>query len=539
MMLRIALRMQWAGLIACSAIGVVLGLVQTIGFAQVAGSTAAQRALFGQQMELFGRQVSYLIPLPVRADTMAGYVQWRVFGSLALFFGFWALMSATGAIRGEEERGLLEQWLSASVSRGRLIGTRLLSFGLGAAAAIALTDLACAAGALASGENLPALGLLEDGAALLALSLVCFALAMLLAQAVSDRREAAGVAGAVLLALFLLNSLSRTEDGLRPYTGISPFSYYDRTNALAPGGIFDLYGTVGLVAAALVVAALAAQAFILRDLGASLFRRRARSGAVVTTPARNPFLRLPVLEALYEQRIGLAFWVLGTALLGLFLVSLAKPLVDAISAVPTLGFYLSLIGGSVYAALISVFWYSSVQLLLAIYAVTQVARWSSDDTQGRLEMVLSHPVPRWRVVIERAATLFVGCGVIVVAASLVTMFVTATQGITLEGAGVLRAGLLLIPFSLTFGALGGAITGYLPRAAIPALTALAVASYFLQQFGLLFKWPDRITNLSVFQLYGTPLVSGVYWFGLWVLTGISVVGFALALVTMQRRDVGS
>ena len=538
MTLRLALRMQRTGFIATTAFSVFLGILQVIGFATIVPTNPAQRAAFGQQMELLGQQVSYLIPPPIHPETMGGYVQWRVFGSLSLAFGFWAMMSATGAVRGEEQRGLLEQWLTAGVSRGRWMATRVAGFALAAIVAIALTDVACWAAAVASNGSLPITGLVQDGVALLGLSLTCYALALLLAQLFSERREAAGVTGAVLLALFLLNSLGRTETFLQPYRLISPFYHYDQTKAIAPGGAFDGPGTIVLFVAAALLALLAALAFVQRDLGAPLIRPRSRDRAVVTKADRNPLLRVPVLESLYEQRIGLAFWVLGIALIGIFFVSLAKPLVNLLQTVPALRVYLSLFGNAIYPALIGGFWYGTLLLLLAFYAITQVARWSSEDGEGRLEMVLSQPVSRWRVVIDRALVLLVGCGVIALAASLITALTTSAQGITLDAGGVLRAGLLLLPFTLSFGAAGAVLAGWAPRAAVVVLSTLAVASYFLQQLGLLFKWPDFLIKLSVFELYGNPLVS-IYWPGFWALLAITVVGFALAIVTLQRRDVGA
>lgn len=537
-MLSLALRMQRTGFVATSALSVFLSLVQAIGFAEIVGTTPAERAAFGQEMNLLGQQVSYLIPPPIHPETVAGYVQWRVFGSLSLIFGVWAMISATGAIRGEEQRGLLEQWLAAGVSRGRWMVTRIGGFGLAAIVTIALTDLACWAGGLVATEQLPVLGLVEDGTALLGLSLLCYAIGLLMAQLIGDRRDAAGVTGAILLALFLLNSLGRTETGLQPYRVISPFFYYEQTKALPVGGRFDVPATFVLFGVAVVVATLAVVGFMRRDLGASLFRRPSRDATPVRTPNRNPLLQVPILETLYEQRIGLAFWVLGIALIALFFVSLARPLVDVMKAVPALRAYVALFGGAIYPALIGVFWYSTLELLLAFYAIAQAGRWSAEDSDGRLESVLSQPVSRWRVVIERGVSLMVGAGVIVLAASLVTLLTTSAQGIALDSGGVVRAGLLLLPFTLSFGAVGALFAGYFPRAAVVVLSTLAIASYFLQQFALLFKWPTFVIDLSVFQLYGNPLVS-VFWKGVWALSTIMVIGFALAIVTMRRRDIGS
>jgi hypothetical protein len=86
---------------------------------------------------------------------------------------------------------------------------------------------------------------------------------------------------------------------------------------------------------------------------------------------------------------------------------------------------------------------------------------------------------------------------------------------------------------------GAAITGRFPRLAVPVLAALAVLSYFLQEFAQVFSWPSWVANLSVFSLYGDPLNNGVSWSGLYALLAIVAVGFGVAVVALQRRDVGS
>jgi hypothetical protein len=42
----------------------------------------------------------------------------------------------------------------------------------------------------------------------------------------------------------------------------------------------------------------------------------------------------------------------------------------------------------------------------------------------------------------------------------------------------------------------------------------------------------------VFDLYGTPLITGIWWPGLAALVLLSMAGFAVAAAALQRRDVG-
>ncbi len=540
-MLRIALRLHRTAWLSMSALGAIYGALQAVTFPLVVGHSPLDRAQFGQQMAAFGRQVSYLAPLPVRADTLGGYLQWRMYGAfLPIAFAFWGFMAGSGVIRGDEERGVLEHWLAGGVARGRLIGIRLLGFLLAAAAAIALTAIATWLGSLAAGEPLDAGSLALAGVPLLGLMLTCFGLGLIAGQLSGTRRGAAGLAGGSLLALFLINSLSRTAAALQPYRVVSPFFYYERSSTvLVPGGTFNLGATVLLFLMALALAGVAAAAFIRRDLGSPLFRRRVRPGPPSPTPVPNRVLTLPVLRDVYDQRIALAAWLIGVAAMAVLFASIARPTVDLMRSTPGLQAYLAVIGGgNPYQAMIGFFWFGTLQLLLAVYVITHVARWSADEAEGRLEAILSEPVRRWRVVAERAVAVALTTACLIAAGTIAAAVVARTQQITLDPGALLEAAALLLPFVLALGTLGALLAAFIPRAAVGVLSAYAVAGYLLQQFGLLLKWPTVVLDLSVFQLYGAPLVTGVYWTGLWAMLAVTGVGFLAALVLMQRRDIG-
>jgi len=537
MMLRIGLRFHRTGMISTAAIGAFSGMLQSLGFQAVVGTSESARQQFGLQMQLLGRQRSYLVPLPVHPETLAGYVQWRAFGFFPVIFGFWALIAGSGAIRGDEDRGLLELWLASGTSRARVTAARTGAFVIAAAASILIVLLLTGLGATIVGSPLPIEGLLADGAALLAVTVACFALALLIAQFVDSRRVAAGVSAIVLLALFLLNSLGRTLEAPARFRGVSPFYYVDRTNGLSPGGQIDWASTLGVSAAALALVALAGVAFTRRDLGAGLVRPRRAVRPRVIEPSRNPFLRAPVLATIYEQRVGLTAWMVSTALLALFMTSLAKSVADLVNHIPIFRAYVS--GqGDLNRAVISVFWFAMMPLVLGAFAITQVSRWTTDDTEGRLEMVLSEPVSRRRVALERAGALLVATTFIAVVGSAVTLWAADAQGISLGVESIALATALLLPFGLAFGSLGAALAGWIPRATVLLLSGYAVVSYFLTQFVPLFRWPQWVANVSIFYLYGTPLTTGVYWTGFWVLMAIIAIAMTIGLLSFQRRDLG-
>ncbi|MBO0709533.1 MAG: hypothetical protein J2P44_14320, partial [Candidatus Dormibacteraeota bacterium] len=164
--------------------------------------------------------------------------------------------------------------------------------------------------------------------------------------------------------------------------------------------------------------------------------------------------------------------------------------------------------------------------------------WAGQDGSGRLELTLAEPVSRWRVVVQRAVELGVGSLLITVAGTVGLLIAAAGQHATIDGP-VWTATFLLVPVATAFGAIGGAISAWLPRVAVGLLSVVAVVAFFIELFVPLFRAPNWLLNLSLFQLYGTPLTKPIFWEGFWALVAITVVGFGVAVLAMQRREVGS
>ena len=540
-MFRLSLRMQRTGLLGMGLFGVFYGILQSAAYNTAAGATATSRALFGRQMQTFGKGFTYLLPIPIRVDTIGGYLQWRVFGALPMLFGFWAIMSAAGATRGDEERGLVEQWLCRGASRVRYLATRYVVFVVAAAAAIGLSSAAIYLGAVQGGNTVDTGAIFEGSLALLAVTLVCYAVTLAAAQLTPTRNAAAGSAGALLFFLYILNGFSRSVDSLKPMARLaSPFYYYDRSNPLVPGGSFDLVATVGLVVVATLIAALAGWMMLVRDVGSPLVSPRATESPSTIVPSHNPLLGIPVLATVYEQRIGLLSWAVGATAFTALMATIASQMSQLVNTPGPFHAYLALVGhGDSLVAIDGLFWIGIFEMIIALFAITQVARWSADDREGRLEMELTAPVSRAWVVAERFLGLLVSTAILVALSSLAFYVASHASDINVSAGDLAVTALVMLPFALSFGAVGALLASRAPRATIPVLAAVALASYLITEAGPLLKFPDWVMKLSVFSLIGNPLTSGVYWTGVWGLLGITVVGFGLATILMQRREVGS
>jgi ABC-2 type transport system permease protein len=515
------------------------GFINAVGFTQIAGGTPAARALFAQQMELLARQLTYLLPAPAQLDTMAGYLTWRWFGSAVLVYAFWALLAGTGAGRGDEERGLVELWLSTGASRLRLIVVRAAGFAALAAVSIAVMLAVTDVGAAVGNESLPLGPLALEGLAMWVLTLFVFAFALVVAQLVTTRRGATGMAGIVVLALFMLNSAARSGVDIGAIRWVSPFYLFERSDPLLRGGSLDVPAIAALALGSVVLVTVAVFAFIRRDIGGPLLRGAPRKLRVEWRPAADPLLRAPVLAIVDQQRVWIVAWALGLAVLAGFLTSITKTMVDAFgnSDIPMLRAYFERAGINAYADFVGVIWFSTLLLLISLFVVAQVNGWAADDAEGRLEMILSAPVSRARVVVERIAAVVLACAVVVAVSSL-AVYVTATStGISLPAGRFVFASAAVLPVAYAFSGLGHALVGWRPRVAVAILGALAVVGYFAQQFAPIFQWPDWVTNISLYALYGTPM-SKDDWGGIATLIAIGLAGTVVAIVAMRGRDVG-
>jgi ABC-2 type transport system permease protein len=536
---RLSLRLGRWGLLGFSILAFAPSLVQTVGFYQIAGHTAAARAAFAQSMSQLASQLTFILPPPAGLDTVGGYVEWRAFGGLAILFAVWAVVSGTGAIRGDEERGLVEAVLATGLTRSRWLASRVIGYALTTFVAALAGGLGLVAGVAGGHESIGLGPVVEICVALAALGLSCYSLTLLIAQ-LTGARVATAAAGALLLALFLVDRLSQTFTWLASWRWISPFHYYDLNQPLASGGSFDGRAAVTMLGIAMVGAAVAGVAFELRDLGAPLVRWPSRHRPATYDPSRSPVWRIPVVRGLYEWRAGLATWSAGLASVSVLFVYLTKTVIQPLLSFPTLGqFFLGFGGGQLYAAFLGYFWLSIAELLFAGLAIAQVARWAAEDGDGRLELILSTPIPRAGVVVERAITLMFGAALVAVVSGLAVAVAIHYQSMNVSGDRVAEGTLLLVPFALVFAAAGSVLAAWNPRAAVGLLGGLAFASYLVDELGPLFKWPTWLQDLSAFKLFGTPLSTGIDRTGLAIMIAIILVGFGASILLMERRDVGA
>jgi ABC-2 type transport system permease protein len=260
-------------------------------------------------------------------------------------------------------------------------------------------------------------------------------------------------------------------------------------------------------------------------------------------------LRSVLTRTLRDAGRGLVWWSVGIGAYVLLTVSVYPSIKDnadlerAVKNYPEalkafVGGELDLTSGPGYldAELFSLM----VPLLLLVYAIGAGARGiAGEEEAGTLELLLSHPISRTRLTLEKAAAMTLQIGVLAFAAFAVVA--AGAKLVSMEiGAGRIAAACLAV-YLLALGhgsvaLLVGAATG--KRAlAIGVSSALAVAGYMLDGLSRIVGALEPWRVLSPFDWMGDPLRKGVDLRGTAALLALALGAAALAPLLFDRRDI--
>jgi len=212
---------------------------------------------------------------PVKIDTPGGYVTWK-YGFSILLVAIWPILSLSGLLRGEEERGSMDVLLTLPRTRLRVALEKVAAMWTGLLLMGLLVGLLAYAGGAKVNADYTLGDALLFGFNLAVISAVFGAIALFLAQFFSERRTAAGAASAVLFLAIVMDMVHRVVHGTDWVSQISPVYYYNLSKPLIPS-----YGTS--YGALLFLIALAV---LFTAAGIWLFARRDIAGVVAVPWAR-------------------------------------------------------------------------------------------------------------------------------------------------------------------------------------------------------------------------------------------------------------
>jgi ABC-2 type transport system permease protein len=376
-------------------------------------------------------------------------------------------------------------------------------------------------------------------------------IALLLSQFTQERGTASGITGGLLVLFIVLDMVHRVFPAAEWLSRLSPVYYYNLSKPLIPAYGANPGALLVLVALNLLLSGAALALFARRDVGGTV----ALPG-FLRLPERTlrPERALPVdawsLRSVYARSLGMlvvpaCWWTLGIAGFAGWMVVLVKQTAASLATVsassPLLQDFITKLGGgdlTANATLLSAL-FAFVPLMLMAFAVTQANRWSTDEEDGRLEVVLSTPQSRLRVLTGRFAALTTATVVIAVLTLAATALASAATGLALDAGNLAAATLSIIPLGLLMAALGYLLSGWLRTALDTGLLSfLLVVWFFVSFIGPSLNWPDTALRLSAFYYYGTPLVHGLPVADMFIVLAVGMAALGAATARFMGKDLG-
>ena len=472
----------------------------------------------------------------VNVGTLGGYVTWKYGPLFVIAAALWSILALSGTLATEASKGSLEFVAVAPFGKRRLALEKLAAHLTVLTAVLAILALASwVAGAVfgsVPGDAVPpqaAIGYaLWVGLIALASGSVAFALSPFLGRA-----GAAGIAGFILFAGYLLNNLQVTEPAL---TGPAYLSWFYWTAGHLPlAGEYDWVSLVPVAIVAVVLFVVGLEAFVRRDIGASSSIRTPR------LPRAILGLHGPIGRAFGERfSISLA-WGIGLGFFGFGIAAISRSLADSFHTMSPASvkifhdvfplFDISTAGGFLQVVFVQLGF-----IVVGFAAATLVSGWASDETSGRLEMLLATPLARasWAVSGGLGVYLAIVLMTIVFAAGVGIGAVLAGSDAVTPMAGSVTLGL----YAAAVAGVGIAIGGLFRTSIAAEMAAVAVTVTFLiDMIAPPLRLPDWVHQLALTAHFGQPMV------GIWDASGvvaclvIAAGGLALGGWGMRRRDV--
>jgi ABC-2 type transport system permease protein len=476
-------------------------------------------------------------PFPTAIETLGGSIAWKTAASLGLMAALWSVLALSGTIASEVRRGSIEFVATTPLGKRRIALEKLAAHVTGMAIVVlATTVCAYVAGTFGTlpGDAISWASAFGFGVWIGVVALASGSIAFALAPFVG-RGASAAIAGAVLLFGYFANGYQDAAPAFAPFANLTWWGWTVHHQPLV--GNFDWVALVPAMVLTIALLTVGVVAFARRDLGAV---------------SRIPWPRMPAFalglggpfSRSLGERLPLAFWWgIGIGLMG-FVFGAAAPSFAATLkdlSPDTLNIFkaafpqIDLLSGA--GAFLQLAFITFGLILAGFATATLVKGWASDETEGRLEVLLSTPMSRAKWALRGGLGLYAAIGVM----TLVVMLAIGLGSLSAGGSEVatpIVGTLVLGLYSLALAGIGIAFGGLVSTAFAGEIIALLVIlTFVIDTVVPALKWPDWIQQLALTAHLGHPMVGLWDWPGMGLLAAIALGGLLLGTWGVNRRDV--
>ena len=166
---------------------------------------------------------------------------------------------------------------------------------------------------------------------------------------------------------------------------------------------------------------------------------------------------------------------------------------------------------------------------------------AGEEERGTLDLLLSNPLSRWRVVLEKFGALIISVFLLgfVFWAVLVLSGLAVNAEINLGRLAGTILSMVLLGIALGTLALAVGCTRGKRMQSLTVASVLGVSGYLLNAIAPMIDWLEPFRRLSPFYYYigADPLTNGLNLLHVAVLLGLTVAFLVVAVITFERRDL--
>jgi ABC-2 type transport system permease protein len=249
-------------------------------------------------------------------------------------------------------------------------------------------------------------------------------------------------------------------------------------------------------------------------------------------------------------------WGVGIGLIGflqaalLLNVDALQQMADLIETLPPV--LIQAFGGEDVAALatpegyLSFRYFGFILIIFTVYALDAGLNvTAAEEDKGIMDVLLSLPLPRWRLVIEKfLAYMLLICGIVILSYIGLWLGVESVPTLEIDPLKLLRGSVNILPATLLMLAATTLIAALVRRRGIAgaAATIFLVGSFFLDFLGNAVSetFVNTLSRLSFFTYYGGSDVirHGLAWGNIALLLATTVILIVVAVWAFERRDIG-
>ena len=168
---------------------------------------------------------------------------------------------------------------------------------------------------------------------------------------------------------------------------------------------------------------------------------------------------------------------------------------------------------------------------------------AGEESRGTIDVLLSYPVSRRRLILEKSAAVTLACIVSAVVVWIMAEAGAAASASALPGDRLAAALVMLVLLGLAFGAIALAVAARTGNRGISIGLAvgLMVVMYLVDAVSNIVDGLRTLQPLSLFHYYmgGDPLRNGIVLSDAGVLAAVAIVFLAVALIAFERRDLAA